>query len=148
MLSVNAETLWNPRSHSTSYWIYISHIARIKHWPSAKTSSTVTTVRPTVNCLPIKQLASRWCVPLLLVSVRSFFSNLDRIFFIFARYCCCCCSIVRCIWDCLFVLYEGSKNHDHSTSDVQPVCWRKVRSFPISHNYTREQQGKKEVEVE
>lgn len=46
-------------------------------------SSTVTTVRPTVNIFPIKQLASRCVEPLLLVSIRSFFSNFDRIFFIF-----------------------------------------------------------------
>lgn len=48
-------------------------------------SSTVTIVRPTVNCFPIKQLASR-CKPLLLVSVRSFLTSFDRVFFIFAEY--------------------------------------------------------------
>lgn len=46
-------------------------------------SSTVTTVRPTVKTFPIKQLASRCVDPLLLISTRSFFSNFDRIFFIF-----------------------------------------------------------------
>lgn len=51
--------------------------------PSAKMSSTVTIVRPTVNTFPIKQLASRWCEPVLLLSIRSFLSNFDRIFFIF-----------------------------------------------------------------
>lgn len=46
-------------------------------------SSTVTIVRPTVNTFPIKEVASRWWDPVLLLSIRSFFSNFERIFFIF-----------------------------------------------------------------